>query len=268
MCCRLDVGEFLGDFLKHALPQAAGKSHNIRLVGHQDLLALVGTRIFEREADDALHAPARVDVLLGGDLVGGAELEVAAHVRVHPFGVLADDGEVDVVRRGVLQGAKGCVEQPNRTHVSVEIHFEAHAQQDLFGVDVGGHARVAQRADKDGVEVPRQHLKAIRRNGGAVDQIAVGAPVECGELDGRSAGANDFDGVGDNFPADAISGNDRDAFVGGHGERRYHYLRAVSRNQESCTMRPTATSQYSASRTSIRSRMRFGSTSPLGNQRS
>ena len=151
------------------------------------------------------------------------KLEVAAHVRVNAFGVLADDGEVDVVRRGVLQRAKGCVEQPDRTHVRVEVHLEAHAQQDFLGVDISRHARIAERTHEDGVEVAGQHLKAVRRNSNAIDQIPVGAPVKVGELDGRTTSADDFDGVGDNFLANAVSGNDCDAFLE-HGRRRYHSL--------------------------------------------
>ncbi len=49
-------------------------------------------------------------------------------------------------------------------------------------------------------------------------QVAVGAPVEGSELDGGSAGANDFQSVGNDFFADAVSGNDCDALFGGHGK--------------------------------------------------
>ena len=66
------------------------------------------------------------------------------------------------------------------THVGVEVHLEAHAQQNFFGVDVGGHAGIAERADEDGVEVAGQHVKAVGRDGGAVDEVAVGSPIEAG----------------------------------------------------------------------------------------
>ena len=35
-------------------------------------------------------------------------------------------------------------------------------------MDVGRHARIAERADKDGVEVAVQHGEAVGGNGGAV----------------------------------------------------------------------------------------------------
>ena len=122
----------------------------------------------------------------------------------------------DVVGRGVLQRTKRGVEQAHRAHVGVEVHLEAHAQQNFLGMDVGGDARIAERADEDGVEVARQHLEAVGRNSGAVDEVAVGAPVELGEVDGRTAGANHFERVGNDFLADAVSGHDGDTLMG-HG---------------------------------------------------
>ncbi len=152
---------------------------------------------------------------------GRAHLEVAAHVHVNAFGVFADDGEVDVVGRGVLQRTERSVEQLDRTHVGVEVHLEAHAQQNFLGVNVGGHAGIAERADEDGVEVAGQHVKAVGRNGGAVDEVAVGSPVKGGELDGRARGANHFERVRDDFLADTVSGNNCDAFGLCHGQGKY-----------------------------------------------
>ena len=44
------------------------------------------------------------------------------------------------------------------------------------------HARIAERADQDRVEVAAQHREAVRRHRDAVAQIAVGAPIEMGEF--------------------------------------------------------------------------------------
>jgi hypothetical protein len=87
-------------------------------------------------------------------------------------------------------------------------------------VDVAGDARIAQRADEDGVEIARQHVEAVGGNGGAVDEVTVGAPVEDGELDRRAAGTHHFECVRNNFLPDAVSGNNCDAFVGTHDHRR------------------------------------------------
>src|SRR5271165_5608311 len=222
---RLDFGKFFRDLLEHALPQTAGKSHDVGLVRHQHLLAAVRARILEGEADDAFHAATRVDVLLCGDFVGGPQLEVAAHIGVHTLGVLPDDRKVDVASCDVLQRAQRSVEQAYGTDIGVKVHLEAHAQQDFFGVDVGGHARIAQRADEDGVEIAGQHLEAVGWNRAAVRKVAVRAPVEAGELHWRAAGTDHFDGVGDHFLADAIPGNNCNALVLRHGRRRYHRLR-------------------------------------------
>ena len=117
-----------------------------------------------------------------GDFVGCAELEVAAHARVHAFRVLADDREINIVRRSVFQGTERFVEQANRANVCVQIHLEAHAQQNFLGMNVGRHARIAQRPNEYSVEVARQHVESVRRDGGAVDEVSVSAPVERGEL--------------------------------------------------------------------------------------
>ena len=79
-----------------------------------------------------------------------------------------------------------------------------------------GHARIAQRSDEDGVEVARQHVESVGRNGGAVDEVAVGAPVEGGELERRARGAQHVESVGDDFLADSVSGDDGDASLMGH----------------------------------------------------
>jgi predicted YcjX-like family ATPase len=50
--------------------------HGVRLVGQRDAAAAIVARVVECRADDALHALARVDVLLDGDLVGVPALKL------------------------------------------------------------------------------------------------------------------------------------------------------------------------------------------------
>ena len=57
----------------------------------------VRARPVERGAHDALDALAGVDLLLHGDLVRRALLEVAADADVGALGVLAEHHEVDVL---------------------------------------------------------------------------------------------------------------------------------------------------------------------------
>ena len=45
------------------------------------------------------------------------------------------------------------------------------------------HARVAECAQQDGVEIAFQHGKAVGRDGDAIGEIAIGAPVKMGQLD-------------------------------------------------------------------------------------
>ena len=64
----------------------------------------------------------------------------------------------------VLERAQPLVEQLHRPVVDVEIELEARAEQDVARVAVVGHARIAERADEDRVEVVAQHVVAVRRD--------------------------------------------------------------------------------------------------------
>ena len=215
-----DIGILGCDLLEDALPQASGIGHDVRLVGHQDLLAASGAGVVKREADDALHAFAGVDVLLRSNLVGRAEFEVAAHARVDALGVLANHSEIDVGGSSVLQRAKRSVQQFHRADIGVKIHLKAHAQQNFFGVDVRRHARIAEGSDEDGVEVAGQHLEAVGRNSGALDDVAISSPVKMSECQRRARGLEHLDGCGDDFFSDAVSLDDGDTLGRGHKWKR------------------------------------------------
>ena len=144
---------------------------------------------------------------------GSSLLEDASGIGVDAFGVFAKHDEVDIFGLDSFQRAQRGIEQADRPHVGVEIHLEAHAQQNFFGVDVGLDARIAECADQDGVEIAAQHGESVRRDGDSVAQIAVGAPVEIGQLHGGAGGLNDLHRLGDDFLADAVAGDDGDAFL-------------------------------------------------------
>jgi folate-binding protein YgfZ len=215
---RGDLRIFARDFLEHALPQASRVSHGIGLIAHEDLLARraiepsVVLAILEGMADDTLSTLVRVDVFLDRDFVAGTLFEYAASIRVNAFGVFADDDEIDVLRLDILQGAERRVEQPDRTDVGVEIHLEAHAKQNLFGMNVCLDARIAEGADQNGIEVTGQHDEAVGRNGHAVAQIAVGSPVELREGGLRAARLQHLNRLRNHLLADPVSGDDGDPF--------------------------------------------------------
>ena len=77
-------------------------------------------------------------------------------------------------------------------------------------MDVGLHARIAERADQDGVEIAAQHGEAVRRNRDLVAQIAIGAPVEMGQCHLSAGGLNYLDRLWDDFLTDAVTGNNGD----------------------------------------------------------
>src|SRR5258708_6196308 len=83
-------------------------------------------------------------------------------------------------------------------------------------MDVRGHAGIAKSADQNSVEVAGEHPKAIRRNGGAVFEVTVRAPIEVGQVNWYSGCLDNFDRMGNDFLADAIAGNDGNCFASAH----------------------------------------------------
>src|SRR5579862_4998282 len=224
---RCDLRILTADFLEHSLPQSSRVGHGIRFVAQEDAFArgavplLVAFAIFEGVADDSLNAFAGVDVFLHRDLIRRTLLEDATRVDVDPFGVFAHDYEIQVLGLDSFQRAERRIQQPNRAHVGVQVHLEAHAQKDFPGVDVRGHSRIAECAEKDGVEIAFQHGKAVGRDGDAVRQVAIGAPVKMGQLDVGARSLDDVYGLSNDLGADTVPGDNSDSLLLAHGLEDY-----------------------------------------------
>ena len=181
-----DLRILAAHFLEHTLPQSSRVGHGIRLITHEDALArtavllLVTFAVFEGVTNHSLYAFAGVDVFLHCDLVRRALLEYAAGVNVDALGVFAHHDKINVDGFDSFQRTQRCVQQAHRAHVGIQVHLEAHAQQNFFGVDIRGHARVAESTQQDGVKIAFQHSEAFGRDGDTVSQVAIGAPVEMG----------------------------------------------------------------------------------------
>src|SRR5204862_8318483 len=89
-------------------------------------------------------------------LVLRVRLEPAADAHIQPFGGYAEDGKIHVRGRPSLQRTQPIVEQADRPVVGVEIELEADAEENVPGVTVVRHARIAERADEDGIELVPQ----------------------------------------------------------------------------------------------------------------
>ena len=78
--------------------------HSIGLITQQKFCPrravqlVVRLAVFERVANDALDALARIDILLGGDLVGSSLFEDASSIGVNALGVLPEHNKIDVLR--------------------------------------------------------------------------------------------------------------------------------------------------------------------------
>ena len=213
-----DLRIFGTHFFKDSLPQASCVSHRVGFIAHQNIAPQrtvelgVLLAVLECVPDDALDPFSRVDVFLGSDLVGSSLLKHASCVRVDPFGILSENDEIDIFRLNAFQRAECGIEQADRAHVSVKVHFEAHAEQNFLGMNIGLHTWVAEGSDQNGIEVAGQHGESIRRNRRLVAQEAVGAPIEFGQIDGCSRGLDRVHSLRDNFFADAVAGYHGDAF--------------------------------------------------------
>src|SRR5208337_2460324 len=169
-------------------------------------------------ADDALNPFAGVDVFLEGNLVGSALFEEAAHADVEAFGVLADDHEVDVGEGAVAERGEARMEEFGGAGVDVEIELHAQAEEDVCSVLVGRDAGIAEGAKEDGVKFVAKEFDRAFGEGDVFAEVFVGTPVELDEFEGAVApgggGADDLDGHGGHFPADAVAGNNGDAGFG------------------------------------------------------
>src|SRR5690606_24414901 len=125
-----DPVELARDLREDAAVQPAAVWHRVRLVGERDALAAARTRVLARRPADALHALARVDVLLDRDLVGRALLEIAAHADVHALRILAEDDEIDVLVAHVAQWREARIVETDGAQIDVEVEPETEAEQD------------------------------------------------------------------------------------------------------------------------------------------
>src|SRR6266496_6717783 len=86
-------------------------------------------------------------------------------------------------------------------------------------MNVGGHARIAERADQNGVEIAGQRGKTIRRDRYVLAQVAVGAPVEVGKRQVRPGGLKHAHGLRDDFLPDSVAGNNSDPLPWAHSRK-------------------------------------------------
>src|ERR1700716_1234909 len=186
---------------------------------------LGGTRAreLERVAHDALDPwPSETHRHLG-DLVLTASGDPSG-LAVHVLGVLADHHQVDVLRALALQWHEAVVIRDDGTEVHEEVEATAHAEDDVPLDDPARSARIADRAEQDGVERtesvdvfrcdPAAGLYITRRrpwqflaHSGKVE-----APLGCVQDAERGAG---------HLGADAIAADD------GESERATHAASAI-----------------------------------------
>ena len=170
------------------------------------------TRLCQRKGvtRDAFDPSPREDPGLFGKLVRCSTVEAATDPAVLALRVLPDAHHVDVRRRSSPQRRIDARQQAHRPQVDVLPQLLAEGKDHLPCRDVVRHARVADRAEVDRVEL--EHLlDPVRVEHAPCAEIEVGSPREVGELtlEASLCGSDlhDLDARGDHFLSDAVSGN-------------------------------------------------------------
>src|ERR1700674_3037802 len=174
----IDVRVFLPDLLKNPLPEIVRKGHGVGFVAHTDALQAVQARVFERIADDALHAFAGVHVFLNGDLVRCVLLKEPSDAHVEAGVVLSELHEANVFFGPIAQRSEPVVEQLDGSGVDVEIELEAQPQKDIGSMLIRRDARITERAKENGIKFIAQHFDSARRQAYSLAKILICAPVK------------------------------------------------------------------------------------------
>src|ERR1700687_6222155 len=168
---------------------------------------------FESETQYAITAAPRENSLRHGDLVVGAFLGASANVRVLPFVVLANDGEIDLTGLPVLQGRFDSIEKPHGTKIDVLPEGSPDGNQQPPKRNMIGNAWVTDSAEENGVErlqltqaVIGHHLSGLH--------VRLAAPVKRVPLQAKiKTPARRFEhtaNLREHVLSDAVSGDDRD----------------------------------------------------------
>src|SRR5437879_105865 len=122
-------------------------------------LALKGQ--LEGVTHDAVATLLGKDALLYRDLKVGVAVESSTGFRVFAFVVFANDAQINVPRRTVLDRRINALEQPHRPQVYILLEGATNGYQQSPKRNVIGHAWIANCSQKDRVK-GTQLIKAIK----------------------------------------------------------------------------------------------------------
>src|SRR2546423_4900463 len=156
---------------------------SVALVHHGDSTWVPGGPALASEIEgvslNALDAFARVDVLLDGDLISGASLELATDADVGSLSVFADHDQID--RRRVFEWCQPRGKESRRTKVDPEIELKTQTEQEARRVVRICDAGIAHSAQVDRVSLLQFGKHRVRKNLTALE-IALGAQVIADEV--------------------------------------------------------------------------------------
>ena len=181
-----------------------------------DLVALASLRRgrlrchLEREPRDSLDAVACKNARLLGHLVRRADVQASAEPGVLPFGVFPHADHVDICRRPARERRGDTGQKTHRPQIDVLLEALAQRQDQLPDRDVIGHARVANRAEKDRLEL-LELIEPVRIHHPALAAVELAAPRELLHLqDLRRRALDDLECRGNDLLTDTVTRNDCD----------------------------------------------------------
>ena len=186
------------------------------------MLAFAGLRHIEGVLEDAVDTAAGEYRFLQDELVLGVLEHAPAQGRVLALGVLADHHEIDVAGLLVRQRAGYAGEQAHRADVHVLVEVAAELEQRAPQRDVVRDlVRPADGAEVQGVEA-LELVEPVVGHHLAVGQVVVAAgPFEVLDLQVEAVlargGLDHADAFGEDFVADAVTGDGGDLEGLGHG---------------------------------------------------
>src|SRR5260370_37809097 len=112
-------------------------------------------------------------MLLNGDLVRCVLLEEPDNANIKSLDVFKENHETNVFFGAIAQRSEALVQQFDGSGIDVEVQLEAKAQQDIGGMLIRRHARIAKRAEKDGIEFVAEHFDGGRGQRNDLAQVLV-----------------------------------------------------------------------------------------------
>src|SRR5579875_2237736 len=213
------IGKFSRNRGKPFVPKGHGEHDAVRFGRRSEVLARARTCQAKRVAQYAIYPMTGENALLADQFPLRALEHTPADIGVFPFGVLAHDVKIDLLRAAVGKRRTHSGQKPARTEIDILVKSATDRNQKPPEGDMIGNPRPAHRAEEDRVRLAKP-IEPVGRHHGAGFLIAHAGPIIVlilqGEPEPRGSGIQHAHAFGHGFLADSIPGNRCDAIGFAH----------------------------------------------------